>query len=202
MSDNDIQASLGDWLRRDSFPPELQSDLRKLEALPEGVRNDFWEVLQPNLAPVLDDRVGAAVAKFCRSREVEPPDLLEPVRASRWLVYQAAKHNPEPNVIVSDLEKIAGPNTLATLLPCFQQATPVLRARIVEEALADHGKLVRGVGWRVDTVRRSHNGAGINTAVAMLTFRYTEGGKQEHLTLQMLPETLNQLRYAIEEIVG
>ena len=68
--------------------------------------------------------------------------------------------------------------------------------------LAENGRIATAVSWRVDMVTRSSRGKGINKPVAVFTFRYAEGKREQQITLQMLPELVDELRNACSEILG
>ena len=62
-------------------PPELAGDLRSWAMLPRRARDGFWELLQPNLAPEVDERITARVQALMKELELTPAQLAPPVRA-------------------------------------------------------------------------------------------------------------------------
>jgi len=65
---------------------------------------------------------------------------------------------------------------------------------IIQESLADHGKVLVGIDWREDNVTASDRGAKLNTTVVLLTLRYRENNRVERITLQLTPEAMKELK--------
>jgi hypothetical protein len=186
-----------------TIPPEVSGDLKSLAALDPAIHEAFWEVLEPSLRPVLDDRVEAIVAKFCRSHDVTKEALSPALRACRFLLRRASQLNIERDVFRREAVAISDDEALvdAVLLPSYDRAMPVLRQRVVAGALAEHGNLLVGVDWRVDQVKACQRGRDIDTKIALLTFSYQEGEVKKRITLQLVPEMLEELRDACETIL-
>ena len=68
-----------------------------------------------------------------------------------------------------------------------------MRQEVLQGTLADHGKLLLGVDWRLDSVQASNRGSKMRVPVALLTLRFREGEQTQRITLQVLPETLREL---------
>jgi hypothetical protein len=50
-----------------------------------------------------------------------------------------------------------------------------VKQEILYGTLTDHGKLLVGVDWRVDSMLNSHRGQSVPSPVTMVTLRYVEG---------------------------
>jgi len=64
-------------------------------------------------------------------------------------------------------------------MPGYEAAKAFVRREIHQAALADHGKVVERVDWRVDQVVTSNRGEklGVPVAVLTLSFRRGSGGR-------------------------
>jgi len=82
----------------------------------------------------------------------------------------------------------------AALLPGYATVKKVVRSEVVRGALVDHGKVVVRVAWRVDHVGSSNRGANLNVPVAVLSLWYREGERQDHVTLQLPPDAMDELK--------
>jgi hypothetical protein len=185
-------------------PDGLAADLNGLGELSQAARDDYWLILEPSLAEVLDDRADAAAAKFCRERNVTRDELAPSVKACRFLFRSAAALGLAPADVARDLRELGVGEELAAgvLMPCYEKAFALLRQRILAEAVARHGHLVVGFDWRVDNIRTSRKGRSLNASVALLTLDYRDGETKRSITLQLLPDMLEQLRRELGVILG
>jgi hypothetical protein len=87
------------------------------------------------------------------------------------------------------------------VLAGYEPAKAQIRHEIIKSALADHGKLLTGVSWRLDAVQASERGANLRTPVAMLTLRYRDGAEAGRVTLQVLPDMMAELKDACDRIL-
>ncbi len=188
-----------------SGPEELRDDMQELLALPDGIRECFWEILQPCLVGDPSDEQQQEIFALCEAHQLDPQRLQNPLRAVRFLVTAAARTALTQEAVVQDVEQLVKDGqlrlALAVLLPCFEQALPLLRAQIVARTITEHGKLAEGVHWRVDKIINSEHGDGVNLPVAVLTFSYREGNRQERITLHLLPDQLAKLKAACLEML-
>lgn len=181
-------------------PAGLRDDMQALLALPEPIKKQFWMVLAPYLAGDTSEQAQKPIFELCEAHGVDPQALVGPVRGARFLVAQSARAALDEQRFVEDLSRLTESSTLpaliGVLLPCFERAEPIFRQEIIARTIADHGRLVRDVHWRVDKIIHSEHGDGVNVPVAVMTFRYQEGAKEERITLHMLPEQLTKMRAA------
>lgn len=190
-------------LRGAEPPAGVAADFGAITGLPESVKAAFWEVLEPNLEEVVDDRAEARVVRFCRDREVTPAQLAPAVRACRFLLREAARVPIDAARFAEDLAtlEVAEPDR-ELVLALYQRALPRLRQHLVHRALSAHGKVVTNLDWRVDVVRSSQDGTGMSTPVALFTFRYREGEQAAQITLQLAPDVIEALRKACGQILA
>lgn len=193
-------------------PPEVVSELRLLAELPARAHSGLWRALGPCLgdAPALAGGAAAIeqrLEELCGESGVSSADLSRVIRSARFLLREAARLDIERPLFERDLDAIfsgdgeRGHRAKLTLLAGFDAAMAELRAEILEGTLADHGKLLVGVDWRVDTLSTSSRGVKLRTPVVVLTLRYQDGERRERITLQALPGVLEQLRRVCENIL-
>jgi hypothetical protein len=183
-------------------PPDLASDLRALERLPPAARVALWSVLGPSLPEPLAPEVEGMLDAFCRTHRLKRDDLARPLKACRFLLREAASANVPHGTFVEDLRALCGTDAAIEQLFAagYDAACKVVRQEVLQGTLADHGKLLLGVDWRLDSVLASSRGSKMRVPVALLTLRYREGDQTRRITLQVLPETLRQLTQTLTEI--
>lgn len=186
-------------------PPELAPNLATFTTLPESVLATFAEVLEPNLAPVIDDRAETRVKRYCRLHEIEPDTIGPSVRACRFLFTNAVKSGAGRDGFTADvramLPEAQAEATLARLLPIFDVAFPQLVKAAVLRSVAEHGKVVQAVHWRIETIRSSDHGLKLDVPVATLTFQYQEGPNAGQASFQLLPDQAAELRRALAMLI-
>ena len=184
-------------------PAGLVADVLRLAALPPAARQRFWEVLGPSLAEPLPRELDALVDKFIQAHQVDSGDLLRAVKACRALLRSAAGLDVGAKPLADDLEKLSGgaPEIRDALLPGYERAKSAVRSELARRSLADHGKLLEGIHWRIETEWSSDRARGFRLPVVMLTLRYREGNRRDQITVQVLPDLLGQLRSLCDQIL-
>lgn len=185
-------------------PFDVGADLAAVAAIPEAGRAELWRVLLPALGDELPEPMEAELDRFCERHGIHRATLARTLKAMRFLVRSASMLDLSPDLLTADVRDLT-PAHAALAVPlvdhAYQQARPGLRADIVRRAIADHGKLLVGVDWRVDTLAMSRRGAALQTPVAFLTLHLQEGDRSERITVQALPEVLRDLRAIIDKVV-
>jgi hypothetical protein len=184
--------------------PELAADLRGILALPEAARARFWDVLGPSLGEPVPREVGGLVARFVQEHSADAGALPRAVKAARALVRLASALDVAPKLLADDLAAIAnGSSAIAdVILPGYERARGQLRAEAARRTVADHGRLLEAVRWRVDMLSASDRGLGLKLPVVTLTLCYREGNQREQLSVQVLPDVLRQLRGICDRVLG
>lgn len=187
-------------------PPEMADDLRQLIALPRPARKDFWIPLRAYLRPELDDDAEAAITGYCEKHELTPPDIASPIRATRHLFRQGARHDASPEDLAADVTTLLdieeAQDLLGLFVPWYEDLVPHLRRLMVRQTVTDHGKLVTGTRWRLEHITSSDRAEGIDMPVAMVTFSYVDGAREQRTTLCFLPDQLAALRDATQEMLS
>jgi hypothetical protein len=79
------------------------------------------------------------------------------------------------------------------VLAGYEPARKQIRQELIKAAVSDHGKMLVGVRWRVDAIQASDGAAKLRAPGAMLTLHYREGAETGQVTLQVLPEMIEEL---------
>lgn len=186
-------------------PAELRDNLVSLLALPPAVQQSFAEVLEPNLAAVIDDRVETRVKRYCRDHGIDPDALAPAIKACRFLFTSVVKAGIDREAFIRDVETlVAEPDRtplLERVLPLFDEAYPKLMQAAALHSVAEHGKVVCGVRWRVETIQASDHGANLNVPVATITFQFREGPNAGQASYQFLPEQALELQRALANFI-
>jgi hypothetical protein len=169
---------------------------RSFEGLPEAARDSIWDLFGQTVLDPDNPANERAAEQFCEQHGVEPAKVIEAVRACDYLVRNATALNLPQNIFEQDLALLSpgNPGAAAILTSRYESVKGNMRRLIVEDSLADHGKVLVGLDWRVDNVTASDRGAQLDSSVVFLTLRYRDSDSFERLTLQLTPESLKGLK--------
>lgn len=184
-------------------PADLGADLARLARLPASARERLWEALGPSLSEPLPASVEGLLDAFCAAHGAGGDELARALKACRFLIREASRVDLPREAFVEDLARLGAPGEVQSALAAgYERGKAFVRAEMVRAALVDHGKLLLSAGYRVDTIHASADARGLQAPVVLLTLRYQEGKAEGQLTLQVLPETLRQLRALCDQILG
>ena len=145
---------------------------------------------------------------FCGHFGISSDVLGGVVQGLNQLIGQASALGLEPDALHQDLLSLgsslhSNPSSIAEpIVQLYTVVQPRLRARLVDETLAEHGRLLIGVDWRVDELKISDRGVGLDTSVMHLTLRYREGDETSRVSFQLVPEMARRLRDVCSRVVG
>ncbi len=149
-----------------------------------------------------------AIELFAEDHNIEADALAASLKAHRFVLREAARAEVSVDAYVADLRAVAVEHDVeaadalvALMQPAFDPAMRKLHHEMVTGAVADHGKVMTGVKWRVDKMVGSDRGTAQEKRVGVLTFQYREGSKAERITLQALPDVLSELHRALQEML-
>ncbi len=184
-------------------PPGLAFDLQTLARLPQPVRDDFWELLEPNLRAEVGDEADAHVSGFCRSHGVLASDLVPAVRAARVLFRTAALRDLGVADMAADLSVVLEHHAeVARLLgACYARALPRIRLEQLLGSVGDFGAALEDVAVRLDRAVVSRHTPDLQLPIPLLTLRYREAGQERRITLQLPPLALAKLKQVVEGLV-
>lgn len=103
--------------------------------------------------------------------------LARAIKSCRFLLREAGRREVSAQTFEADLDRLSDrPGELtAIIMPGFDRAMVAVKQEILYGTLTDHGKLLVGVDWRVDSMLNSHRGQSVPSPVTMVTLRYVEG---------------------------
>jgi hypothetical protein len=187
-------------------PPSegLRAELLGLLKLTSSAQEALWTVLGPSLQSSLGSEVEERLGDFCRKHGVRETELALALRAARFLFREAARLDLDRASFSGDLDALAGDRAeplKQLLLARYDEAIRAIQLEVVTGTVLDHGRLLSGTDWRIDVISDSQRGRGLKTPVAMLTFRYREGGREERFTMQALPGEIAALRDVCNQIL-
>lgn len=184
-------------------PERLVADLATLSQLPEAALVAYVEILEPHLGRTIDDRAEAAVTKFCRTHGVTDDQLLPGIRACRQLLFHGLEANVPPQAMVEHLGRLIDDVAIIErLVAAYHEVRNKRRQTALVRSLGEHGKTVMGIDWRLDTIRASQHGGHIDAPLVFLTFRYQRGDAPGRVTLQLMPDMVDELRAICDALVG
>jgi hypothetical protein len=176
-------------------PPEVGADLAVLPMLPLAARRQFYRVLGPCLAEPVPNTMGATLDEFCREFHVDAEVLARVLKASRFVLREASIADLSEADLAKDLATLGDTGEITNVLsPGYEMVKQVVRAEVARGALADHGKVVERVAWRMDQVTSSNRGGNLSISVGVLTLWYRDGERLEQVTVQFPPDAQQELR--------
>jgi hypothetical protein len=177
-------------------PVPVVEGWRQFLRFPEQVRKGFWGVLFPALLEPANPSNKQRVESFSREYGLEEEAVVSAMRGCDFLLRQAGALDMDAAAFRQDLAALSEGDEQGAevILSQYDGAKADLRKQIIQESLADHGKVLVGIDWRVDNVTASDRGAKLNTTVVLLTLRYRENNRVERITLQLTPEAIRELK--------
>lgn len=193
-------------LSNDEIPAALRGELCAVLELPEGALRAFWMLLSLALYDVPPRDLERESARFAEEHGIDPKVMAGALRAHRFLLREAAKRNITKEQYAEDLATVAGDEERAkrlhaVLLPGFEPAMERVKQEIITGGIADHGKVLTEVKWRVDSMLASDRGSSEQKRIGMLTIGYREGRREDRVTLQVLPDGLQALYEACKGMI-
>jgi hypothetical protein len=178
-------------------PPEpVLAGWRMLLGLPPTALRNLWSLLGPALEDPSRPELRQLVEGYAQRYDASAASVLGAVRACDFLLRQAASLNLDEAALRGDLERLSGghPSGLELLLPRYREVRDQLRARLLENTLADHGNVLVAFDWRLDRVSLSNHGQLEDVPVVFLNLKYRAGNEQKQLSLQLPPSAIATLK--------
>ena len=185
----------------DALPAPVADGWRALLELPAQAVDGLWPLIQVALFVPNDPANPDRLKSFAHEHEVAEPQVLAAIRTSEYLVRKAAARGLDTAAFRRDLEAISDGNRLGIdlLAPRYAGMREQVRAKILEDSLADHGPVLLGLEWRVDRMIDTNRGNGFNDEVVFLTLRYRHGDDLERMSLQVPPDGMDTLKKFFDE---
>ena len=177
-------------------PPIVLDGWKQFSRFSEQARNEFWVLLGPVLLTPDSKANQDLVALFCKKNNIAPDALLSAVGCCEVLLKQSVTMDLASHLLRQDLLALSddSDNPTEYFLKRYPEAKKELRQRMLMQALAAHGKVMTGLDWRLDKVQHSSHGNHLNTDIVLLTLQYTEGRRQDSITLQLTREAAQKLK--------
>lgn len=183
-------------------PPEIEADLARVATLPQAARDNLWDVLLPSLEEPLPPAVERRLDDFCARHRVADEHLARALKACRFLLREAAKLDLDAASFASDVAKLASDSASLDLLAAgYERAKLTVRRQILRAVLLEHGRVLTGVDWRLDTAVASSHGARMTAPIAILTLRHQEGDTAGRTTFHLPLTAVAELRAACEALL-
>lgn len=185
-------------------PAPVLEGMEHMTALPKHAVGQLWPLIEASLQTSDASGNTDLLRWFCERQTLDPTLVMMAVRCLDLLLRQAAALDLSREAFQEDMEVLWAGNTAPAelLLPKYTAVRNWLRQRIIEDTLADHGKVLVTLDWRLDQVHASHRGGSINTPVAFLRLHYREGEEQQQISLQVTPDTVRNLRNVCNELLA
>jgi hypothetical protein len=177
--------------------------LRRLLRLPPEALAKIWQVLGPSLADTIPQDAEQLLDVFCVAYHLDEDDLARALKACRFILREAARIDLPVAQLADDLDRVCpdDPFIKEILIAGYDPARAQIRRDILHAALIDHGNLLIGAKWRLDTVQATEQGSNLRTPVALLTLQYRDGPDTKRLTLHVLPDMMGQLKEICEQVL-
>jgi hypothetical protein len=181
-------------------PSYVVEGWKRFIRFPEAARNNFLSLLAPAMREPADPENRQRIGTFSNGHGLAEDDVVAAMRSCDFLLRQASMLDLNADAFQQDLADLSGGDLQAAgpVLANYNAAKADLRLQILRETLADHGKVLVGLDWRVDKVTASDRGVQLNSDVVFLTLRYRESNKVERITLQLTPEAVKELKLFCE----
>ena len=188
-------------------PSDLIEDARLVASFPKPAQKGFWMLLVPILRERMTPELGEQMTAFADQHGLDPSTLSRALRAHRFLLRQAATHKLDKDGYAADLvavagSELAGRRLFEIIMPGYALGCQSVVRERVGAALTAHGALLEQVDWRLDEMVLSTRGPIDRARVGVLTLGFSNGDHRERITLQALPEQLEQLERACRQMLG
>jgi hypothetical protein len=186
----------------DSAPPALAQDLNGIGALRADARGSLWDVLEFGVRDPIPDDAETTLDAYAAKFEVDGDSLARTVGAIRFIYRESARRGLSIEALESDAATLGlDPTTSTFLFTHYSKAAAIVGRELLIATLADHGKLLTGVSYRIDKVGPSDRGAAPDTRIGLMTLRYQEGDVERRITLHAIPQMLGALRDACDNLL-
>ena len=176
-------------------PPDLIEGWQRFVDLPEHARKTIWMLLGPALMNPGSPLNRELQDMYCNDNELRKEDVGAAVQACEFMLRGASALDLEKQDLAQDMAALSnGTASGEVILAQYDTVKVDLRRQIVQASLADHGKVLVGIGWRLDQMSGSDRGVGLNQPVVFLTLNYREGAETGRVALQLTPEALQELK--------
>jgi len=183
-------------LNHHTAPEAVVSGWQSFQELPAAAREHIWDLLGPAIFDPTSANNARLLDGFCERHDTTPMQVVPAVNACDFLIGRAAVADLARSGFEQDLNalSIGAVDGVRMLCERYETIKQDLRQRLLQSALADHGKLLLGLRWRVDKMQATDRGAGLDADIIYLSMLYQEGGKTDQVSFQLTPTALKELK--------
>ena len=176
-------------------PEEQLAASQRAERLSTRARAALTELLRPTVMGPMNQALAEQLSGFCLRHEIAEADLGHLLKICRWLLNQAASADLTPDALEEDIQLLwKSPGPLRdVLLSTYEHVKPTLRARLVGEALIQHGNILNDIDWRIDQLRSDRHAHRLDVPIAVVTLSHQTADTKGRLTLQLTVADLQRL---------
>jgi hypothetical protein len=184
-------------------PPELiVVGWRQFLGLPGSAKQNIWALLEQALEHPDHPDNPKHLQAYAERFQANVSNVLGAVRACDWVLRQAAAAQVPEEAFREDLLALSpeDPSGVEVMLSRYAATQNWLRAKILEDTLADHGNVLTGFDWRIDRVDVSGRGNLGGTGVVYLRLQYRNADGEHGLSVQVTAEMMDMLRGFCERV--
>ncbi len=185
-------------------PQQISNGWAAYQSLPKASQANIWDLVAQGAAdPAAPDFLNR-LEEYRQSHEIEAETLHAVVQSCGFILSQSTAFDLSADQLRSDLVNLSKDSEAGfdPLLSRFDGFKSRLREGMVFGSLADHGKVLTSLDWRVDRVASSSRAAQLNTDVVYLTLRYREGEQDGRVTLQVSSAGIADLKGFLSRFEG
>jgi hypothetical protein len=165
-------------------------------ALPTSAQQGFMELLTVTVTESDEGAIHRAIQAFSEGQALDVEAVGAALAATQTLLRQAAALNLEGADFVQDLQELSGEDTRTPRIMASRYGPLKERVRetLLLQTLADHGKVLVDLDWRVDRVTSSDRLAGPEATVVLLSLTLQDAGGMERVSVQLTPQSVKLLQ--------
>jgi hypothetical protein len=182
-------------------PEGLAADLETLFDLPPTAVRAIWTVLSPSLEHPISAAVEQRLAAFAKEHSVNDNVLGRALRASRFLLREAASRNLPWAVYEADLRQLTDNEVIVELhREGYARAVATIRGELINRSRTSFGPRVVGLGWRMELGVATHELDALGDLLVKMLFVVREGSVERPMQLELGLDGVRSLREACEAI--
>ena len=177
-------------------PAAIVAGWRAFARTTPATQRDLWELVEPGVVAVPPPDQDERGHAFCAKHQMTPGDGIAMTQAVSFLVAQAAAVDLSVDMLRQDLAGISEgePRSADYIASRYAATRPELRAKLLNLSLSDHGKVLRGLHWRIERIESSDRGVNLGAGIVRLTLQYLEGDRPDQISFQLPPDAIEELR--------
>ena len=177
-------------------PDAVVRGWKHLLSLPTGAQQDLVEILAQAPVELDDGTLDTALSAVQERHGLQREPLVGALQASRFLLLRASALDLDAEAFVADLQALSpsGSGGVRLLGGRYLPLKNGIREGLLERSLADHGKVLVGLDWRVDRVSSSDRAVDLEAPVVFLTLQLQDADERERVTVQLTNRSIQLLR--------